>query len=104
MSRGPSVVIPNWNGCTWLPDCLRALARQELVPGEVIVVDNGSSDGSLEYLRAEHPDIQVIALGTNTGFAYAANRGLETARGSSSPSSIPTLCSKLTGCAGWPRR
>jgi hypothetical protein len=74
-------VIPNWNGRRWLPGCLDALGRQDLAPAEVIVVDNGSSDGSLEYLRAEHPDLQVLALGANTGFAYAVNRGLQTARG-----------------------
>ena len=41
-----SVVIPNWNGRRWLAPCLAALAGQELAPAEVIVVDNGSDDGS----------------------------------------------------------
>ncbi len=81
MGAGSSVVIPNWNGRRWLPRCLDGVARQELAPDEVIVVDNGSADGSLEYLRDEHPDVRVIALGTNTGFAHAANRGLQAARG-----------------------
>jgi GT2 family glycosyltransferase len=76
-----SVVIPNWNGRDWLPGCLRALADQERPPDEVIVVDNGSSDGSVEYLRAEHPEVRIVALDRNTGFSYAANRGFETARG-----------------------
>ncbi len=78
---GVSVVIPNWNGRGWLPRCLEALVCQERAPGEVIVVDNGSADGSLEYLRDEHPEVRVIALGSNTGFAHAANRGLEAAGG-----------------------
>jgi hypothetical protein len=73
---GPSVVVPNWNGLRWLPSCLDSLAAQELAPSEVIVVDNGSSDGSLDYLRSEHPEVRLIELGTNTGFAFAANRGL----------------------------
>jgi GT2 family glycosyltransferase len=81
MGAGSSVVIPNWNGRGWLPGCLEALACQELAPDEVIVVDNGSVDGSQHYLHAEHPDVRVIALGTNTGFAHAANRGLQAARG-----------------------
>jgi GT2 family glycosyltransferase len=72
-----SVVIPNWNGRHWLPACLEALSRQDLAPAEVIVVDNGSEDESLAYLRAEHPQVQVLALGRNTGFAHAANRGIE---------------------------
>jgi GT2 family glycosyltransferase len=76
-----SVVIPNWNGRRWLPGCLEALASQELAPAEVIFVDNGSTDGSLEYLRAEHPQVGVIANNENTGFAHAANQGLVAATG-----------------------
>jgi GT2 family glycosyltransferase len=78
---GLSVVIPNWNGHRWLPGCLESLAVQELAPDEVIVVDNGSTDGSLQYLAAEHPSVTLIELGSNTGFAAAANRGLRAARG-----------------------
>lgn len=76
-----TVVIPNWNGRRWLPGCLDAIASQEVKPVEVIVVDNGSGDGSLEYLRAERPDVRVIELQRNTGFAHAANRGIAAARG-----------------------
>jgi GT2 family glycosyltransferase len=75
-----SVVLPNWNGRRWLPNCLRSLAGQQLAAAELIVVDNGSHDGSVEYLELEHPDVRVLPLGRNTGFAYAANRGLEAAR------------------------
>jgi GT2 family glycosyltransferase len=71
-----SVVIPNWNGRRWLPGCLAALAAQERPADEIIVVDNGSSDGSVEYLRAEHPEVTVLALSSNTGFAAAANIGV----------------------------
>ena len=77
----PAVVIPNWNGRHWLPGCLASLAAQELAPSEVIIVDNGSTDGSLGYLHDEHPAVRVIALGANTGFAHAANRGLRAASG-----------------------
>ena len=45
----------------------------------IIVVDNGSTDGSLQYLREAHPEVTVLALDTNTGFAHAANRGLRAA-------------------------
>jgi len=74
-----SVVIPNWNGRRWLPGCLAALAAQQLAPAEVIVVDNGSDDDSLAYLHDEHPGVRVLAIGTNTGFAHAANRGIAAA-------------------------
>ena len=75
-----SVVIPNWNGHEWLPGCIAALRRQSKTAAEVIVVDNGSTDGSLSYLAVEHPEIRVIALDRNTGFAHAANRGIRDAR------------------------
>jgi glycosyltransferase involved in cell wall biosynthesis len=74
-----SVVIPNWNGRRWLPGCLQSLTGQTFAPAEVIVVDNGSSDGSVAYLAAEHPTVQIIALERNTGFAHAANRGVAAA-------------------------
>jgi len=75
-----SIVIPNWNGRRWLPECLRALADQRLAPSEVLVVDNGSRDGSVDYLRSEHPEVRVLALARNTGFAHAANLGVAEAR------------------------
>ncbi len=75
-----SIVVPNWNGRDWLPGCLEGLAEQSLAPREIIVVDNGSSDGSLAYLNEIHPEVRVVELGRNTGFAHAANRGIEAAR------------------------
>lgn len=80
LSTAPcSVVIPNWNGRSWLPGCLDSISRQTQPAAEVIVVDNGSTDGSLQYLRAEHPTIRILAMERNTGFAYAVNPGLELA-------------------------
>jgi GT2 family glycosyltransferase len=71
-----AVVIPNWNGARWLSGCLDSIAAQTSAPGELVVVDNGSSDASLDLLRRHYPDVHVVALGENTGFAGAANRGL----------------------------
>jgi GT2 family glycosyltransferase len=76
-----SVVIPNWNGRRWLSDCLASLDRQDLPPDEVIIVDNGSGDDSVPWLAERHADVKVIALTENTGFAHAANRGIEAALG-----------------------
>ena len=73
-------MIPNWNGRRWLPGCLEALARQGVAPSEVIVVDNGSDDGSVAFVREAFPHVRVLELGRNTGFAYAANRGFEAAQ------------------------
>jgi GT2 family glycosyltransferase len=76
-----SVVIPNWNGRRWLGPCLEALRAQDRPAHEVIVVDNGSTDGSRAYLREAHPGVAVLELGVNTGFAHAANRGVQHAAG-----------------------
>lgn len=78
-SLNVSVVIPNWNGLAWLPDCLRALREQSYAPFQIIVVDNGSEDGSVAYLNEEHPDIHLIRLDRNRGFAAAANTGIRAA-------------------------
>ena len=70
-----AVVVPNWNGRRWLPALLDSLAAQTRAPDEVVVVDNGSTDGSPELLAER--GVRVLALGRNTGFAFAANRGVE---------------------------
>jgi GT2 family glycosyltransferase len=75
------VVIPNWNGRRWLPGCLDAVAGQTRAPSETLVIDNGSTDGSLELLRERYADVRVLSLPRNLGFAAAANRGLQAARG-----------------------
>jgi GT2 family glycosyltransferase len=76
-----SVVIPVWNGRRWLDGCLESIARQSEAVHEVIAVDNGSADGSVACLRASHPDVRVVELGTNTGFAHAVNQGIRCAAG-----------------------
>jgi hypothetical protein len=83
MSAPPvlSVVIPSWNTREYLAACLAHLAAAEKPPTEVIVVENGSRDGSLEYLRAEHPEVVLIANAANEGFARASNQGMRAARG-----------------------
>lgn len=70
-----SVVIPNWNGLEHLPACLDALGRQTFVQRETIVADNGSTDGSLDYL-AGRGDVRVVELGSNRGFPAACNAGI----------------------------
>jgi GT2 family glycosyltransferase len=71
-----AVVIVNYNGERLLPDCLAALAAQTRAPAQIVVADNGSRDGSLALLRARHPDVTVLELGHNFGFAGGANRGV----------------------------
>jgi GT2 family glycosyltransferase len=68
------VVIPNWNGARWLEACLDSVAAQTARAAEVVVVDNGSTDGSAAR-AAQRPGVRVVELARNTGFAVAANRG-----------------------------
>jgi GT2 family glycosyltransferase len=76
-----SVIVPNWNGVEHLPTCLESLRRQSFEDFEVIVADNGSTDGSLALLNLDFPEAHVLALGKNRGFAGACNAGMRTARG-----------------------
>lgn len=70
-----SVVVPNWNGEQELAACLDSLLAQSL-KAEVIVVENGSTDGSKELLYGQYPSVTVIPLPFNTGFAGGVNAGL----------------------------
>jgi GT2 family glycosyltransferase len=81
VSMSCSVVIPNWNGRRFLDNCLHALREQTFTDHEVIVVDNGSSDGSLELLEAAFPEVEAIPLEKNHGFAAASNIGIQAASG-----------------------
>jgi GT2 family glycosyltransferase len=71
-----AVVIPNYDGERWLPGVLDSVAAQTLAPAEVLVVDDGSTDGSLALLAERSPDVRVLALARNRGFARAANAGI----------------------------
>jgi GT2 family glycosyltransferase len=75
-----AVIIPNWNGAHLLPTCLDALRRQRWRDFETIVVDNGSTDGSLELLMRDYPEVRVLALGENLGLAGATNVGIRASR------------------------
>lgn len=81
MAEYASVIIPNWNGAAHLPACLDALAAQREAHFGTIVVDNGSSDGSLALLARRDPPVEVIALPRNLGYAGGCNAGLRRARG-----------------------
>jgi GT2 family glycosyltransferase/glycosyltransferase involved in cell wall biosynthesis len=77
-----TVVIPNWNGRDllekYIPSICTALAGN--AANQILVVDNGSSDGSVEFLRETFPDVTVLALPTNLGFGGGSNAGFRAAR------------------------
>lgn len=84
MSQGPprvSVIIPHWNGRHHLDDCLPSLRRQTFAAHEVILVDNGSTDGSQTYVRETYPEVRLIELGENRGFTGACNAGYAAGQG-----------------------
>lgn len=76
-----SVIIPNFNGKKYLTDCLHALENQDWENFEVILVDNGSEDGSVQYVRECFPKVRLIELKENAGFCTAVNTGIKVSRG-----------------------
>jgi GT2 family glycosyltransferase len=77
-----SVIVLNYNGRRWLPECLGALGRQVDAPAhEVLLVDNGSSDGSVDLVKIGFPSVRIVSTGSNVGFAAGNNAGAHAARG-----------------------
>lgn len=72
-----AVIIPNYNGQKYLGDCLKSLRKQSFQDFKVIMVDNGSSDGSISVVKRDFPEVQIIGLSDNTGFANAVNVGIK---------------------------
>lgn len=77
-----SVIVVNYNGIHLIGDCLEALRKQTFRDFETIVVDNGSRDGSVSFIQEHYPEVTVIALPANYGFARANNVGINHAMGS----------------------
>lgn len=75
-----SVVIPNYNGKHFIDGCIESLRKQTMHNFEIIVVDNGSVDGSIPYIKEHYPDIVLIDMKENTGFSGAVNEGIKYAK------------------------
>jgi GT2 family glycosyltransferase len=71
-----TVVIPNWNGESFLEVCLGSLRRQSFRDFETVLVDNGSTDGSIALVRRDFPEVRVVCLSDNLGFSAAVNAGI----------------------------
>ena len=78
-----TIVIPNINGKGWLKDSIESVYAQTEQDFELIIVDNGSTDESLEQARSYcgRPNFTLIENGTNTGFSHAVNQGIARAKG-----------------------
>ena len=72
-----SVIIVNWNKKDLLNNCLRSLLRQTYKDFETIVVDNGSTDGSVELVKKDYPMVRPICLDENKGFSTGNNTGIK---------------------------
>ncbi len=70
-----AVVIPNWNGQDYIANCLKSLEEQTLKP-DIIVVDNGSVDNSVEIIQKEFPGVKLLPQKTNLGFTGGVNKGI----------------------------
>lgn len=77
-----SVIIVNWNGRKWLKKCLDSLCAQTYKNFEIIFVDNGSSDDSVEFIKKNYSQVVVVQSDTNRGFAGGNNLGIKHSNGS----------------------
>jgi len=77
-----SIIILNWNGRKWLKESLPSILNQKVNENfEVLLVDNGSVDDSVKYVKSNFPQVKPIELGNNCGFAEGNNQGLRHALG-----------------------
>ena len=76
-----SIIILNWNGARYLPDCIESIRNQSYNPIEIIAVDNGSTDDSVRFLRNDFSEIRLITNDRNLGFAEGMNTGIAFSRG-----------------------
>ena len=74
-----TIIVLNWNGREWTLECLESLRQATLDGATVMVVDNGSTDGSIEAVRGCFPDVRVVALPENRGYAGGNNAGIRAA-------------------------
>ncbi len=74
-----TVVIPNYNGIKFIEDCIQSLREDRSSDFQVCIVDNGSTDGSLEWIQANCTEARIMVMGENTGFCRAVNEGIRAA-------------------------
>lgn len=76
MKEKVTIIIPNYNGKHFMEPCLSSLEKQTCQSYKILIVDNASSDGSVEFMKKNYPDIEVISLDQNYGFSKAVNVGI----------------------------
>ena len=76
-----SIIVLNWNGKQYLETCLSSLERQTYKSIEIILVDNGSIDGSIEFVKKKFPGVLILSHDKNLGFAEGVNSGIMISKG-----------------------
>ncbi len=76
-----SIIIPNWNGEKLLKECINSILEQTYKNYEIIVVDNGSTDNSVNLIKENYPEVKIIELRKNYGFSVAVNKGIKNSKG-----------------------
>jgi GT2 family glycosyltransferase len=76
-----TAIVLSYQSARHLESCFAALLAQTVPPGQTILVDNGSSDGGPDLVRARHPGVEILLLGENAGYAAAHDRALARSRG-----------------------
>lgn len=76
-----SIIIVTWNGKHWLDRCLPSIKKQTYTNYEIIVVDNGSTDGTVAWIKKKYPEVILVELNANHGFAEGNNQGYKKAKG-----------------------
>lgn len=74
-----TIIIPNYNGKHFLKPCLDSLSKQSYTDFDIMIIDNHSTDGSIEYIKEHYPKITLITLNQNYGFSTAVNEGIRRA-------------------------
>jgi GT2 family glycosyltransferase len=92
-----SILVVNWNGLRHLAECLDSLAAQSFRAFEVVLVDNGSTDGSVAFVRGGYPWVRLVELPANAGFAGGNNAGLPHCHGEY----VVTLNNDTVADPGW---
>ena len=101
-----AVVVVNWNSRDDVLAALRSLRAQTDPDVQVVVVDNGSTDGSVEAIASAFPDVQIVVAGENLGFAEGCNRGISATRSdwvfllNNDATAEPTCIARLREFAG----
>ena len=80
-TRTVSAIVVTWNHASFVPVCLEALVAQTYPHMEIIIVDNASQDGTVEWVRAHFPQVRLLEQNRNIGFAAGFNHGALVASG-----------------------